>query len=578
MKKNLLTVGRFIAISCVILAICATAQAAPYAEDRYFSLYQQVQNISYVDANGAQKTQTRVGYRYQNDLTDSIIVCGKENDSCAVRIQNMRRTLSAGYSGQTILFKVFVPPGSSAVSLITYVGQGPDLKYFTVARLGSPPQVENTYTPNTSNGEFNSLPYLGFTLSQLRAKDCIGKHSSGLLTIVDDSGPNIVTEPDGAWLYVIVKVISGDIISNVYVNDINVGNPDTPGTYLGWYAQKTLNNTWGTLNEQSYINAPTGTPTPTPTPTPTATPNPNATPTPTPTAIPGSGCDMYTCPNGHCVDGACVSYTLPTPTPTSGCDALICYLSGGTCVNGVCVKPGATPTPTPVPGATPTPTPTSGSGCDALTCYLSGGSCVNGACVKPNATPTPTATPGAGCDMYTCPNGHCVNGVCVNPTPTPTTTPTPTPTTTPTPTPTPSSLSFTAKPWSQVVVQKINCSNIDMNNLEVVLTANPPPAGNVTCYSAMLIPDSTPYLVFAQKDILGNTPFLRYIEGDPVKGFFTGTVSGTWNNGTFQYLFSQISGITCDQIADIGLNFYFGYAPDGDLSKLQGAAFTFTKP
>jgi hypothetical protein len=142
-------------------------------------------------------------------------------------------------------------------------------------------------------------------------------------------------------------------------------------------------------------------------------------------------------------------------------------------------------------------------------------------------------------------------------------------------------MSFAAKPWSEVVVQKISCANIDMSNLETILTANPPPTGNVTCYSALLVPDVKPYLIFAQSDILGNTPFLRYVDGDPVKGFFTGNypaVAGAWNNGTFKYLFSQISGITCDQIANTGLNFYFGYAPDGDLSKFQGAAFTFTKP
>ena len=349
------TVGRICAIMSVALFYCTPALSAPYLESRYYSLYQQPKTYTYTDVSGAQKTQTRVGFRYQNDLTDSIVVCGKENDStCIDGIVNLSRSLYANYQGEITTFKVYVPPGTTSVNLNSGVGQDTGLKYFAVARLGSPPQVDSTYAPSAA--EFDTLPYSGFTLNQLRAGDCIGRNSGGYLMIAKDSGATVATESQGGWLYVIVKVIYGNILDNVYTNRVNVGNKSTAGTYMWWHADKTATGTWGTLNEQSYIDVPTPTPTPVPTPTPTGTPVPTPTPTGTPVPTPTPACDMYTCPNGNCVNGICVPVT-PTPTPTSGCNILPCVLSGGTCVNNVCVKAG--PTPTPVPTPTPTPAPVS---------------------------------------------------------------------------------------------------------------------------------------------------------------------------------------------------------------------------
>jgi len=181
-------------IVSMVLTLCGSALAAPYSESSFYSLYQQDKTLTYTDVSGVQKTQTRVGYRYQNDLTDSIVVCGKENDSaCITNILNTSKTLRANYPGRLTTFKVYVPPGTSSVSLLCHVGQGDTVKYFTVARLGSPPVVDSTYTP--SDTAYASLPYSGFSLDQLRNGDCLGKNDAGYLFIANDSGVrNVVSE------------------------------------------------------------------------------------------------------------------------------------------------------------------------------------------------------------------------------------------------------------------------------------------------------------------------------------------------------------------------------------------------
>jgi hypothetical protein len=189
---------------------------------------------------------------------------------------------------------------------------------------------------------------------------------------------------------------------------------------------------------------------------------------------------------------------------------------------------------------TPTPTPTSSS-CDALVCILSGGTCVNNACVK--ASPTPTQTPR------------------------------PTPTLTPIPT----SFSLAAVPWSNVTVHKISCQNLDITNLVPVLTTSTLPSGNVYFYSGLIIPDATVTTYLAQKDILGNTPFILYSSGDPIKGCNVGAFpAGGWSDTDFKKLIARIpGGVTCESLVSAGVYFVLGYAPQGDLTQLNGAAFAF---
>ena len=221
----------------------------------------------------------------------------------------------------------------------------------------------------------------------------------------------------------------------------------------------------------------------------------------------------------------------PTPTPT----------------------PGATPTPTPTPGATPTPTPTSGSGCADLfgPCL---GTCVDGVCVPISTTPTPTPTPVA--------------------------TPTPGATPTPTPTPTPSAnLSFNASPLSEITVETRPCTNSDLNNFVPVLTGNSPLSGNVTYYSSLFY-FNVFSMYFAQKDLLQNNVLLYYSNGDPIKGHLTQLYTSEWKDDGFKYYIDQLllkSTTDCSSFEKNKTGFLFGYAPEGDFSKFQGAAFTFYK-
>jgi len=157
-------------------------------------------------------------------------------------------------------------------------------------------------------------------------------------------------------------------------------------------------------------------------------------------------------------------------------------------------------------------------------------------------------------------------------------TPAPTPTPTPAPTPLAASITFAARPLSELVAEKVPCANIDIVSLVPALLTNSPPGGNFTFYSALFFPDVTPYLFFAQKDVLQNDAFILYASGDPIKGHATGAYpsDGTWADQAFHPFLSQLSGITCAAMADAGIYFLFGFAPDGDFSQFQGALFTFT--
>jgi MYXO-CTERM domain-containing protein len=114
---------------------------------------------------------------------------------------------------------------------------------------------------------------------------------------------------------------------------------------------------------------------------------PTVTPTPTPRCR-----EDEDCPSGQvCVEGECVTPT-PTRTPTGCRDDDDCP-QGQVCVNDTCV----------------TPTPT---GCRDDDDCPQGQVCVNDTCV------TPTPTPRCRNDMD-CPSGQvCVNGMCENATPT----------------------------------------------------------------------------------------------------------------------------------------------------------------
>ena len=121
--------------------------------------------------------------------------------------------------------------------------------------------------------------------------------------------------------------------------------------------------------------------------------------------------------------------------------------------------------------------------------------------------------------------------------------------------------------------------------MPALTTQNPPPGLNVSFYSALLVPDISNVfasnLYFAEKDFFGRDNFNICVDGDKIPGQLIGSypANGVWMNTAFMNgFFNAMPDITCETIADSGINFCFAYAPDGDLLKLQGAAFTFVKP
>lgn len=484
--KKFYSVSVLVAVMILLSSALQAFASYPYPEGSYYSLYQTTRTYTYKDLSGATQTQERVGYRYENALTDSIVVCGVEgNTACITATYGTQTILTAYYSGQISAFKVFVPPGTSQVSLSSHVGQSSGAKYLVVARLGSPPQVDISQYISSSTA-FNSLPIDGFTLSQLRSGDCIGRNTAGYLNIANDGGLNIRSESDGGWIYAAVIIISGNVIDNVYSNLINVGSPTTAGTYLGWYANKT---DWDSTMDLSYIggNPPTNVPTPTPTV--------RATPTPTPTTLPTSGCDMYNCPSGNCVNGVCVT-TRPTPTPTAatGCDSSCLLCLGGSCL---------------IPGTNPKPTPT--------------------------LTPTPTVTPAV--------------------------------------------ISFDAQPISEMTLQTISCKKVSsLTSFTPVLKTSSPPSGTVAYYSALMYAGENPFMCLAQRDITDYHAFILYVNGNPLMPDYSDVFpqDGSWTDPAFASLFSKLSGITCSSLVSNNISFLYGFAPNGDLTKFEGAWFTFS--
>ena len=86
-------------------------------------------------------------------------------------------------------------------------------------------------------------------------------------------------------------------------------------------------------------------------------------------------------------------------------------------------------------------------------------------------------------------------------------------------------------------------------------------------------------MYFAQKDLLKNDVFLYYSNGDPIKGHLTQAYTSAWEDVAFKYTFTQLSALVggCSTFEDSQIGFLFGYAPEGEFSKFQGAAFTFYK-
>ena len=237
--------------------------------------------------------QQRTSYRYQYDLDDEAVRCGDPSYNCPY--------LSAynqyvRVNGELSAFKVYVPAGTTSTSLTVYVS-GQTSQYVAIARWGQTPST--VYYPGSM--DFAAIGTAGAQLTKIHTADHVVRNQAGIMTIID-SGQSVST---GDWVYVRVYAISGSMIGTAMNNIVNTAS------FMSWFRT----NNWASFENPGAISGGT-------------------TPTPAPTAIPAT----------------------PTPTPST-CNVWSCYISGGKCVNGVCVKPGATPVPTPLPTAVPTPTP-----------------------------------------------------------------------------------------------------------------------------------------------------------------------------------------------------------------------------
>lgn len=210
-------------------------------------------------------------------------------------------------------YRVFVPPGTTLVSLSIYLTQWGLVG--AAARLGREPVC--TYNTGIDDALFSNLPWhtAGGTLAGLRNADYPVRNVGGIIEIINQSLST--AKSTGEWLYFRILNYDGSAISKIkYTVNVQVD------VYKSWYESATWS---GGLPVQTAAQPPAGTcdsqwasgPTDTSTPPPSTTPDnpfgslfPGTTPTPKPTATPTS---------------------TPTPTPTS--------------------------TPTSTPTATPTATP-----------------------------------------------------------------------------------------------------------------------------------------------------------------------------------------------------------------------------
>ena len=113
-----------------------------------------------------------------------------------------------------------------------------------------------------------------------------------------------------------------------------------------------------------------------------------------------------------------------------------------------------------------------------------------------------------------------------------------------------------------------------------VLNVDTPPTGNVSFYSAVTS-SGTPIWYFSQPDIWNNNVFTLLDSSGEIKKQASGSfpTSGSWSDEAFGQLFNSAPSsvsYTCSDVANAGLVYLFGFAPGGDISQFQGAAFTFT--
>lgn len=202
----------------------------------YISLHQNPIDFYYYDPDDNRLFVRYVGFKDQTNLKDPIVACGTQEDTCIESIKNTNFGLRGCYSNKRIeRFKVFIPPGTFSIALISHVGQssGAPYKYVVVARLGQPPDNPYNTSPTSTDG---------FRIEALRVSDCVAGNVAGYLNICIDSNINIQTESEGGWLYMSYLIVSGpsDGIDIGMTHIVRVGDENTVGTFMHWHSRKAI--------------------------------------------------------------------------------------------------------------------------------------------------------------------------------------------------------------------------------------------------------------------------------------------------------------------------------------------------
>jgi hypothetical protein len=230
MKMNKKIIHISLAILVCLFFIKTKVVAIGYSSSDYYSVHQKSRSYSYKNASGETINQTRIGYKDQNNL-DSISIYGTTSfDKPLPEEYGSLTQLSEEKGTEHNLFKYYIPAGTKKIFRVASSLTDNFSEFVFVARIGTSPGDYVAYARSLSEADFLKLPSEnGFTISQLKAGDCIGRNSVGYIFVANDQ----ISAPTsgGVWLYVQYIRRNGNA-SSVYTSFEN--NIDT-SAYLSWY-------------------------------------------------------------------------------------------------------------------------------------------------------------------------------------------------------------------------------------------------------------------------------------------------------------------------------------------------------
>ncbi len=210
-----------------------TPMQAFAAEDPsdYVSLHSFAKTYNYQSINGNTYRETRRGFRLRGDLTDSKLVCGREDYECDGYYSGFL-TFYQELNNSVLRFKIYVPPGSDRVSLKLYLPA--DDNIIVVSRFGEPPE-EPTFDRYTDYDHI-VMGYQDYPVhwSKLKNGDCFSINCGGHASVFTGTMAGGIDESEAGWVY--VKVIAWKPIywyAASYLNRVSLNR------YVDWYTSMT---------------------------------------------------------------------------------------------------------------------------------------------------------------------------------------------------------------------------------------------------------------------------------------------------------------------------------------------------